>query len=308
MRSLLKVKIMRETSLRCIDRRSFIKAGLGTVGALFALGPMDSLGADAGAQKVARFALLSDTHIPADIENNYRGFYPYQNLLKVVPDVVSYSPDAAVITGDLARLTGELGDYANLKKLLEPLVEKAPVFMGLGNHDNRENFLKAFQQPPGQKPSVSGKHVVVINKGPVRLIILDSLLYTDKVPGLLGKAQRQWLENYLKEPDNTPTLLCFHHTLGDADGDLLDVPRLFDMIAPIQKVKAIVYGHSHVYAFSQFEGIHLINLPAVGYNFNDKEPIGWVEARLTSQGGDFTLHATAGNTQAHGRTTKLTWR
>ena len=291
-----------------MDRRSFITTSLGVVGAVFALGPMDSLGADAGAQKVARIALLSDTHIPADVQNNYRGFYPYQNLLKVVPDVASCSPDAVVITGDLARLTGELGDYANLKSLLDPLVEKTPVFMGLGNHDNRENFLKTFERTSGQKRPVSGKHVVVINKGPVRLIVLDSLLYTDKVQGLLGKAQRQWLENYLRESDNTPTILCFHHTLGDADGDLLDVLRLFDMIEPIQKVKAIVYGHSHVYAFSQLEGIHLINLPAVGYNFNDKGPVGWVETQLTSQGGDFTLHAVAGNTDADGRTTKLTWR
>ncbi|HUV66420.1 MAG TPA: metallophosphoesterase, partial [Sedimentisphaerales bacterium] len=229
---------MRETSLRSMDRRSFITTSLGVVGAVFALGPMESLGADAGAQKVARIALLSDTHIPADVQNNYRGFYPHQNLLKVVPDVASCSPDAVVITGDLARLTGELGDYANLKSLLDPLVEKTPVFMGLGNHDNRENFLKTFERTSGQKRPVSGKHVVVINKGPVRLIVLDSLLYTDKVQGLLGKAQRQWLENYLRESDNTPTILCFHHTLGDADGDLLDVLRLFDMIEPIQKVKA----------------------------------------------------------------------
>lgn len=291
-----------------MDRRSFIKTSVGAVGALFALGPVDSFGSDAGAQKAARFALLSDTHVPADVQNNYRGFYPHQNLLKVVPDVASCSPDAVVITGDLARLTGELGDYANLKNLLSPLAEKTPVFMGLGNHDNRENFLKTFEQPAGQKPAVSGKHVVVVNKGPVRLIILDSLLYTDKVPGLLGKAQRQWLENYFRESDNTPTILCFHHSLEDGDGDLLDVLRLFSMIEPIRKVKAIVYGHSHVYAFSQLEGIHLINLPAVGYNFNDREPVGWVEAQLTSQGGDFTLHATAGNTDADGRTTKLTWR
>ena len=299
---------MRETSVRSIDRRSFIKTGLGTVGALFALGPMDSFGVNAGTQEIARIALLSDTHIPADVQNNYRGFYPYQNLLKVVPDVASFSPDAAVITGDLARLTGEPGDYANFKKLLEPLVEKTPIFMGLGNHDHRENFLKTFEQSSGQKPPVSGKHVVVINKGPARLIVLDSLLFTDKVPGLLGKAQRQWLENYLKDSDNTPTILCFHHSLEDGDGDLLDVLRLFGMIEPIQKVKAIVYGHSHVYGFSQFKGIHLINLPAVGYNFNDKDPVGWVEAKLTSQGGDFTLRAAAGNTQTDGRTTKLTWR
>jgi predicted phosphodiesterase len=80
------------------------------------------------------------------------------------------------------------------------------------------------------------------------------------------------------------------------------------MIAPIRKVKAIIYGHSHVYGFSEFEGIHLINLPAVGYNFSDSEAVGWVEANLGSLGGDFVLHAVDGNQDRDGSVTKLTWR
>lgn len=291
-----------------MNRRSFIRTGLAAAGTLFAVGPGESFGSDGGEKEAIRWAFLADTHIPADVDNNYRGFYPYRNLQKVVPDIVSFSPDGVVIAGDLARLTGELGDYANLKKLLSPLVEKTPVVMALGNHDNRENFLKTFDRTAGEKQAVSGKHVVVLNKGPVRLIILDSLLYADKVPGLLGKEQRQWLENYLKECDDSPTILCFHHTLEDGDDDLLDVLHLFRMIEPIQKVKAIVYGHSHVYGFSQFEGIHLINLPAVGYNFNDTDPVGWVQARLTANGGDFTLHVAGGNGDTDGRLTRLTWR
>ncbi len=291
-----------------MDRRTFIRTSLAAAGTLVALGAANCHNSEIKEKQVARLALLADVHVPADMENNYRGFYPYRNLQKIIPDIVSASPDGVVIAGDLARLTGEPGDYANLKKLLSPLAEKAPVFMALGNHDNRENFLKAFQTMAGQKQAIKGKHVIVVQKAPVRLILLDSLLFTDKVPGLLGKEQRQWLENYLKECDNTPTILCFHHTLEDGDDALLDVLRLFDVIKSIQKVKAIVYGHSHEYAFSQYEGIHLINLPAVGYNFNDTEPVGWVEALLTSQGGDFTLHAAAGNKDADDRTTKLAWR
>lgn len=299
---------MPEILFKPMDRRTFIRTSLAAVGTLVAIGAANSSGSETNEKQVARLALLADTHIPADVDNNYRGFYPYRNLQRIIPDIVSASPDGAVIAGDLARLTGESGDYANFKKLLSPLAEKAPVFMTLGNHDNRENFLKTFETTAGQRQTVSGKHVVVIHKTPVRLILLDSLLYTDKVPGLLGKEQRQWLENYLKECDNTPTILCFHHTLEDGDDDLLDVLRLFGMIEPIQKVKAIVYGHSHEYAFSQYEGIHLINLPAIGYNFSDTEPVGWVEARLRSRGGDFTLHAGGGNRDADGRVTRLTWR
>lgn len=291
-----------------MNRRSFIQTGLAAFGTLISLNSGCGTGLTKADEKQTNLALLADTHIPEDVENNYRGFYPYQNLQKVVPEIISASPNGVFIAGDLARLTGESGDYASIKKLLDPVAEKTPVFMGLGNHDNRENFLKVFDETPGEKPAVKDKHITVIKMPPVRLIMLDSLLYTDKVPGLLGKAQRQWLENYLKECDQTPVILCFHHTLSDGDGDLLDVPRLFSMIAPIRKVKAVVYGHSHVYGFSEFEGIHLINLPAVGYNFNDSDPVGWVEARMGSRGGDFVLHAVAGNQDLDGSVTRLIWR
>ena len=299
---------MTEIFSKSMNRRSFIQTGLAAFGTLVTLNAGCSPGLMKTDEKETRLALLADTHIPEDVQNNYRGFYPYRNLEKVVPDLVSNSPDGVLIAGDLARLTGQPGDYANLRKLLSPVAEKTPVFMALGNHDNRENFLKVFNETPGDKPDLKGKHVTIVKKASTRVIMLDSLLFTNKVPGLLGKAQRQWLENYLKECDETPTILCFHHTLTDNDGDLLDVPRLFSMIGPIRKVKAIVYGHSHVYGFSEFEGIHLINLPAVGYNFNDSDAVGWVEARLGRRGGDFVLHAVAGNQDRDGSVTNLAWR
>ena len=291
-----------------MNRRSFIQTGLAAFGTLISLNSGCGTDLMKKDEKQTNLALLADTHIPEDIENNYRGFYPYRNLEKIVPDIISASPDGVLIAGDLARLTGQPGDYANLRKLLNPVAEKMWGYMALGNHDNRENFFKVFYDIPRGKPDLKGKHVTVIKMASTRAIMLDSLLYVNKVPGLLGKAQRQWLEDFLKECDETPTILCFHHTLSDGDGDLLDVPRLFSMIAPIRKVKAIVYGHSHVYGFSEFEGIHLINLPAVGYNFSDSDAVGWVEARLTSRGGDFVLHAIAGNKDRDGSVTRLVWR
>ena len=299
---------MTEIFSRSISRRNFIRTGLAAFGTLVTLNAGCSPGLAKKDEKQTRLALLADTHIPEDVENNYRGFYPYRNMEKVVPELISASTDGVIVAGDLARLTGLPGDYANLKKLFDPIAEKTPVLMALGNHDDRENFLKVFDNTPGDKPDMKGKHITIVKKAATRMIMLDSLLYTNKGQGLLGKAQRQWLENYLKESDDTPAILCFHHALTDSDGDLLDVPRLFQMIAPIRKVKAIVYGHSHVYGFSEFEGIHLINLPAVGYNFSDSEPVGWVEARLGSRGGDFVLHAVAGNKDRDGSVTKLAWR
>ena len=44
-----------------------------------------------------RWALLSDTHIPTDPENGYRGFKPFDNLSRIVPDIIRFAPDGVVI-------------------------------------------------------------------------------------------------------------------------------------------------------------------------------------------------------------------
>ena len=103
-------------------------------------------------------------------------------------------------------------------------------------------------------------------------------------------------------------MLFVHHTLGDGDGELLDVQRLFELVQPQKKVRAIIYGHSHKYAFSQEAGIHLVNIPAVGYNFSDEEPVGWVDAFFTPRGVDLKLNAFGGNREGDGKTKSLTWR
>jgi len=299
---------MSKASDSMMHRRQFLKTAAALTGGVALLGSCRSLQSTKGDGAAAHWAFLSDTHVPADPENNYRGFYPYRNLEKVVPQIVGEKPEGLIITGDLARLEGLPGDYENAHTLLKPIVAQCPVCVGLGNHDHRENFLAAFANAGTGKQAVQGKHVVVMDAGPVRLIVLDSLLYVNKVAGLLGRAQRQWLADYLQANDDKPTLLFFHHTLGDGDGDLLDVPRLFEIIEPVRSVKALVFGHSHAYSFAQREGIHLINLPASGYNFSDAQPVGWVEAQLTDSGGEFLLHAVAGNTDADGQATTLHWR
>jgi len=288
-----------------MNRRQLLKAGLAFAG-VSVLGSCRSR--PEPVTQDAPWAFLSDLHIPADAENNYRGFYPYRNLEKVLPQVASSRPKGLVITGDLARLTGQVGDYENLKELLTPVAEERPIYLAMGNHDDRANFRRVFDKPASDGQPMKDKHVMAVDAGCVRFLILDSLMQTDNTAGLLGKAQRTWLEGYLRSADDTPTILFVHHSFGDGDGDLLDAPRLFDLVKPVKKVKAIIYGHSHEYGFSKLEGIHLINLPATAYAFGNAQPVGWVQARLTAKAGDFTLHAIAANTQIDGQTTTLRWQ
>lgn len=286
-----------------VSRRQLLKGGLALAAGALTFGPRSVLGGQG--EECARWAFLSDTHVAADPDHRYRGFYPYRNLQEIMSQLACDLPEGLVIAGDLARLKGQPEAYTNLKTLLAPLAEKRPVCLGLGNHDNREDFFRTFGDSRGGVEAVDNKHVVVADKGPVRLIVLDTLLHINRIPGMLGWPQRTWLETYLRTCDDKPTILFLHHT---PKVDLLDTRRLFRIIGPMTKVKAVVYGHTHHFGFSRYKDIPLINVPATGFNLGDGHPVGWVEARLTSAGGEFLLHAMGGNTRLDGQTTKLAWR
>jgi len=82
---------------------------------------------------------------------------------------------------------------------------------------------------------------------------------------------------------------------------------LFGIIRPHRQVKAIFYGHSHMWEISERQGVKLINLPALGYNFSQDQPVGWVDARFHRNGVDLALHAIAGNRAQDGRSTRVIW-
>ncbi len=288
------------------NRRDFLKTTtLGGVALILAAG-RSAAATDAEGGEF-HLALLSDTHIPADRTEAYRGSNPCDNLDRIVPEVLAARPKGVVLCGDAARLEGKLEDYRQLRAQIEPLAAAAPVCIGLGNHDDRANFRKVFTSPAGTLAPIDGKHVIVIEHPSVRVVVLDSLLYPNRVAGLLGKAQRAWLASSLPTLADRPLVFFVHHTLGEGDGDLLDADRLFTIVRPHRHVKAIFYGHSHVWELGERDRLQLINLPALGYNFRDQDPIGWVDARFRSDGVSLTLRAVGGNRTDDGKTFDVRW-
>lgn len=252
-------------------------------------------------------ALLADTHIPADPAESYRGFRPCESLAAAVPEIVAARPTAVILCGDAARLEGRPEDYRELAALWRPVAEVAPIHVALGNHDDRAAFLKVMSPTDGVEPPVAGKHVILLERPCVRIVLLDSLMFPNKTPGLLGQAQRAWLANRLPAFADRPTVLCVHHTLGDRDGDLLDTDRLLSLLRPHRHVKAIFCGHAHIWRRDAIDGLPVVNLPALGYNFNDREPVGWTEARFHPGGVDLTVHPLAGRAGAGRLTDSLQW-
>jgi len=289
-----------------ISRKTFLKTGLKYVGAMSSIGLFYNF--TQGKEKTSdlHLALLSDTHIKAYKSEQYRGFFPYENLQEVVKDINEKAPEMALINGDVARLDGQLGDYVAIQEILSDL-NGIPLAMTLGNHDDRQNFYHIFGEAEQGKQIIENKHVLVLERSDMRLVLLDSLMYVNKTPGLLGMEQREWLKTLLEETDDRPVFIFFHHTPYDGDGDLLDSDRLFNILLPYKKLKAVFYGHSHVYNIADRGHIKLINLPAVGYNFTDNQPIGWIEAHLNKRHGTFLLHAIGGNREKNGEVREITW-
>lgn len=46
----------------------------------------------------------------------------------------------------------------------------------------------------------------------------------------------------------------------------------------------------------------------MGYSFSAKQPVGWVDAQFTVEGGIFTLHVVEGPTDEDGKPHRLKWR
>ena len=291
-----------------IRRRDFLKASCMAGAAVIVQGCRTLPGVPSAGSEI-HLALLSDTHVGGDRERakDPRGFDPWENLHRVVSEVIARSPRGVILNGDAASREGLTADYQELKSLLEPLSRVAPVYIGFGNHDHRENFKAVFTSSIGLDAEVPNHKVLIIEESCLRLIVLDSLLYVNKSAGLLGERQRGWLAGYLKSHREKPVIFFVHHTLGDSDGDLLDADRLFEIIRPHRQVKAIFYGHSHAWSISERQRVKLINLPALGYNFWEGEPVGWVDARFRRNGVDLTLHAIAGNRAQDGQTARIPW-
>ena len=288
-----------------LSRRSFVKSSIFVAGAA-------SLGITeityAASEETCHWALLSDTHLPADITEEYRGFSMVRNMEDIVLAVAEVKPIGIAITGDIARLNGLPGDYVTVKEYVDLLSQTAPVFMALGNHDNFKNFNAAFPATAGKKMSVRGKHVTVVNSGPMRFIFLDSLQITNYTAGLLGMAQRRWLKKYLNEQDKRPTVIFFHHTLGEGDGNMQDDLRFLDVVQSQRHVKACIFGHSHAYRCSKQGDLDMINLPSTAYTFGKSNPVGWVDAQFTAAGVTLKLNAVAGSKANDGKVTEIKWR
>lgn len=284
--------------------------------AALALRPTFALAAESDADP-HRVALLSDPHIGEGADAKDRDCVMADRLKAVVAEVAKLTPRpaCAVVNGDLAHKTGTAAEYKLFASLVEPVrAAGVPLHLGLGNHDNFTRFAEGLEKlRPKDKP-VEGKQVTVIELPRANLFVLDSFDPKNTVGGVLGATQIKWLAKELDARKTKPAVVCVHHPLqfdapksGRANG-IADTTDFWPVLKDRAWVKAFVFGHTHTWRLAERDGVHLINLPAIGYPFAKAEVSGWVDAHFTEKGVKLEVRALDPKHAKHGDKAELTWR
>ncbi len=297
-----------------LPRRRFLQTSLGVGASLLTFGTAFG---DESQDHPEHVALLSDPHIDADATRVVRGSVMSANLLNVIADILAQpqQPVQAFIDGDCAFNVGLPADYQTLAAVLAALpAARIPLHMAMGNHDNRVVFRQQFADNENESKAVDGKHVSLIETKHANWFLTDTLQKVNNVTGELGAEQLAWLTAAVKSRSDKPAIVVGHHNPqfdvpeGGRVTGLQDSSELFALLESQPHVKAYVFGHTHSWSVKQRDsGLHLINLPPIGYTFNEKSPLGWVDAALNATGMQLTLHSIDNDHPQHMETHKLTW-
>lgn len=164
---------------------------------------------------------LSDLHVNGmDKKVSWRTErHQEENLAFTVREILKMRPLPAnvVVFGDLAWLWGDLDDYLRVKSYFRQLEAVGiKMTLGVGNHDRRKYFLEAFTEYA--KSPVPGRIVSKLSLPHADLLMLDTLQEGSEegkmgpVPGIIDKAQGEWLKSEIATWKR-PTFVCCHHPL-----------------------------------------------------------------------------------------------
>lgn len=241
-------------------------------------------------------AQITDIHIGFDPEArpeelNRRRFRATLDRLLEQPN----TPDMLLLTGDITD-RGDADSFAKTAELLEQC--PFPVHALVGNHDSREELLRAFPDTPTHDGFV---HYTLERDG-LLIIALDTM-----EPGRHGGAfcakRRDWLSATLKAHAGVPAVIFMHHPplvsgivwMDPVAGEPWLVRLAEALKGHEEQVQAIHCGHLHRQLNGRFCGIPVSVTPAVAPLVSmDLRPISAEvsdnRALITTEPATYALH------------------
>ena len=199
-----------------------------------------------------KLAQLSDTHVVRKHSVLSNGVDSNHALRAAVYQLIKADDiDAVLLSGDLVE-RGEIYEYFELRNILDPLMGLKPVYLMLGNHDVRDNFLGLFRDYPfiNQANNSWGVQYSVTLNDTHALVVLDTLK-EGRDAGYLSADKLIWLDRTLERHREKSVLLAMHHPMIDVGNSMMNKMNLVnqsDLSAVLQKhknVNRIFCGHIH---------------------------------------------------------------
>jgi hypothetical protein len=147
------------------------------------------------------------------------------------------------------------------------------IYPALGNHEHDESiFSKVFNYLPSEQLSGYKRTAYYFDYGNSRFITLNTERKTSDGAHYISSAQRQWLENVLKNSGKTHHFVQYHYPaypIGAHYGNSLDESpsnrdALWDILDKYN-VTAVLVGHEHNYNRRKIDA----SFNGSGYTFNN---------------------------------------
>jgi 3',5'-cyclic AMP phosphodiesterase CpdA len=193
------------------------------------------------------------------------GLDPRARLAAAIADINRHHGDAelCLFTGDLADC-GMPAAYDALRETLAAL--SIPYRLILGNHDDRDNFLRAFPEAPRDE---HGFVQTVVTSGVGDMILLDTH-EPGQASGSFCAKRQAWLKARLAEAAGRPVILFMHHPPLDIGIPAMDLIGLVDKQGFAEAVSGagagaggirnIFFGHVHRPVSGSWRGIPYTSL------------------------------------------------
>ena len=173
--------------------------------------------------------------------------------VRLVQAIAAARPSFVAFTGDLVDEGSSASDWSDFDRLTAPIRDAGiPAIVAIGNHEY-ERSREGEQHVLARFPAMKGRHHDVVDRGPLRLVLLDS---NDLVLSKEEWAeQRRWYDETLARLDADGAvrgvMVLLHHepfTNSTMTADEGQVQRDFlPGFLAAKKTLAMLSGHVHSY-------------------------------------------------------------
>ena len=204
---------------------------------------------------------VSDCHVSADPDADYRGQSASRNLARLLPAVRARASDLLLLTGDVS----EDGSEASYQRVAAALEATGLAVHALpGNHDDPETMRRHFPLGPW-----TGPHVVDVGRW--RIILLDSTRAGD-VSGFFSRRELEDFERAARAGQAEHLLVGLHHQPLLSGSPWIDRYALrhrdefLDRLDAERRLRCVVWGHIHQDFRTRRGGVAMLGAPSSAVN------------------------------------------